>query len=178
MPITLSCACGKSLRVPDKHAGKRVKCPACGAIVAAEPEVFDDFEVVEETAGPTAAPARPRVKAVAEEEPAAPPPPPKAKKKKKKKKTSDAEEGDDWYEQMRANEAWTKRVTRGSAFIVLGLLIVAGVAIAFFRYSEELKEVGGKTVVGMIVFGVVGLAAIGKGVIGLVFGQFLGEDDT
>jgi len=30
MPITVTCSCGKSLKVRDELIGKRVKCPACG----------------------------------------------------------------------------------------------------------------------------------------------------
>src|SRR5688500_8610032 len=30
MPITVTCECGKSLKVKDELIGKRVKCPACG----------------------------------------------------------------------------------------------------------------------------------------------------
>lgn len=29
MPIQVKCSCGKSLAVPDKYAGKRIKCPGC-----------------------------------------------------------------------------------------------------------------------------------------------------
>lgn len=47
MPITFDCPCGKSLRVSDEHAGRRVKCPACGAVVVA-PKPQQQFEVVEE----------------------------------------------------------------------------------------------------------------------------------
>jgi hypothetical protein len=40
MPITFHCACGKALRVQDELGGKRVRCPACQAIVVApEPEL-------------------------------------------------------------------------------------------------------------------------------------------
>ncbi len=46
MPITFDCACGKTLRVPDTHAGKRAKCPACSAVVTV-PEPDPVFEVVE-----------------------------------------------------------------------------------------------------------------------------------
>lgn len=55
MPIAFDCACGKTLRAPDDAAGKRVKCPACSAVLllpAPEPkfEVVSDpepkFEVV------------------------------------------------------------------------------------------------------------------------------------
>ena len=46
MPITLKCPCGKTLRVADENAGRRVKCPACAAVLdAPAPELF--FEVVE-----------------------------------------------------------------------------------------------------------------------------------
>src|SRR5262249_18516041 len=33
MPIKLSCDCGKKLQVKDDLAGKKVKCPGCGAVV-------------------------------------------------------------------------------------------------------------------------------------------------
>jgi len=33
MAITLSCTCGKTLRVPENLAGKKGKCPACGAVL-------------------------------------------------------------------------------------------------------------------------------------------------
>lgn len=34
MPIVIACACGKRLKAPDHLAGKRVKCPACGQMIA------------------------------------------------------------------------------------------------------------------------------------------------
>ena len=34
MPIAVTCTCGKQLRVKDEHAGKKVKCPDCAAVVA------------------------------------------------------------------------------------------------------------------------------------------------
>src|SRR5690348_15327537 len=47
MPITLNCPCGKLLRVADEHAGRRVKCPACGAVI--EPPAPEPvLEIVEE----------------------------------------------------------------------------------------------------------------------------------
>jgi hypothetical protein len=56
MPITFNCSCGKSLRVSDEHAGRRVKCPACNVIgfVPGGPE--PEFEVVEK-APPRQAPS-------------------------------------------------------------------------------------------------------------------------
>jgi hypothetical protein len=67
MPITLNCGCGKILRIPDEHAGKRVKCPACNGILSAAPPqpAMPAFEVVEDEpkqlapARPVAKPARP-----------------------------------------------------------------------------------------------------------------------
>ena len=47
MPLTLNCACGKILRIADEHAGKRVKCPACSAVIASKPPE-PAFEVVED----------------------------------------------------------------------------------------------------------------------------------
>jgi hypothetical protein len=34
MPISIRCACGKTLRVPDTAVGKKVRCPACQASLA------------------------------------------------------------------------------------------------------------------------------------------------
>ncbi len=45
MPIPVTCACGKSLRLKDDLAGKRVRCPGCGgAITVPAPE--DEIEGV------------------------------------------------------------------------------------------------------------------------------------
>jgi hypothetical protein len=57
VPIAFDCTCGKTLRVPDNSAGKRAKCPACGAVVSV-PGPEPEFEIVEEPPEqPTAAPA-------------------------------------------------------------------------------------------------------------------------
>jgi hypothetical protein len=68
MPITFDCACGKTLRVPDEHAGRRAKCPVCNAVVSI-PAPDPVFEIVEE---PEPAPAAPEAAAA----PAATPRPP------------------------------------------------------------------------------------------------------
>lgn len=34
MSIEVQCPCGKSLNAPDDYAGKRVKCPVCGELLA------------------------------------------------------------------------------------------------------------------------------------------------
>jgi hypothetical protein len=35
MPIQVTCSCGKTLQVDEKHRGKKIKCPACGAMAVA-----------------------------------------------------------------------------------------------------------------------------------------------
>jgi hypothetical protein len=71
MPITFNCTCGKTLRVPDAHAGRRAKCPACNAIVPVPaPEKEPEFEIVEETPTPAATSGgKPVTKPVADAEP-------------------------------------------------------------------------------------------------------------
>jgi hypothetical protein len=33
MPITLTCACGRSLRIKDEFAGRKVRCPECQVVL-------------------------------------------------------------------------------------------------------------------------------------------------
>lgn len=48
MPITVTCpTCNARLGAPDNTAGKRVKCPKCGAVIPVPP-ADDGFEVVED----------------------------------------------------------------------------------------------------------------------------------
>jgi len=42
MPISVSCACGAALRVRDEAAGKKAKCPKCGAAVLIPAAEADD----------------------------------------------------------------------------------------------------------------------------------------
>lgn len=44
MPIEFSCMCGRKLRVKDEHAGRKFKCPGCGAATQAPaPKAADDL---------------------------------------------------------------------------------------------------------------------------------------
>lgn len=64
MPITFACACGKTLKVADEHAGKRVKCPACQAVASVPAAAGGDFEIIDDEppkARPVIAKARPVV---------------------------------------------------------------------------------------------------------------------
>jgi hypothetical protein len=44
MPIKFACSCGTQLRVADKDAGRRVKCPKCGDTVTSPSGTEDDDE--------------------------------------------------------------------------------------------------------------------------------------
>src|SRR3954447_22277098 len=45
MAISFTCACGKALKARDEHAGKKTKCPQCGAILAIpSPDLLPDFD--------------------------------------------------------------------------------------------------------------------------------------
>lgn len=52
MPLQIPCPCGKTLKVPDNLAGKKVKCPSCAEIVevpaSPPPPVFDPDVVFDE----------------------------------------------------------------------------------------------------------------------------------
>lgn len=69
MPISFECACGRAFSVGDEYAGKRAKCPRCGAPItvpspAPEPDALSDedkaFQALEDAPDtePSSAPAR------------------------------------------------------------------------------------------------------------------------
>ncbi len=168
MPIALACPCGKNLNVKEELSGKRVKCPGCGGVLAvpaapAEPEpVLEplDEDDEEDAGGP------------AEPDPRAPVRKKKKKKGKKKAKGKTREEVDAEYDQWLQRSRWRKRVFRGSAFVGLGVIIIAGaIYLLVMSDPEYIKPYYG------VILLLVGLAAVGKGLIGLFLGQFLGEDE-
>ena len=179
MPISFNCTCGKAFRAPDEAAGRRTTCPACHAAVtvpARAADGADDFEVLPDEPDPVPAPQPPpRIKAESVPTPD-PAPAPKKKKKKRKARPEEEETGEERLARIRAAEARAVQVFRSIAFIVLGAVIVIGVAICFTVYGKEVKAEGARVVGGLIVFGVMGVAAIVKGLIGLFFGQLLGEE--
>jgi len=90
VPITFDCTCGRSLRVGDENAGRRVKCPACGAIVIVpKPQVEEEepqFEVVEDEPQDT---PRPRKQSKSRDDDDDEPPP------RKKRSYRDDDDDDD-----------------------------------------------------------------------------------
>src|SRR5438128_1768383 len=51
MPIVFHCGCGKGMQAKEEHAGKKVKCSACGAIVAIPRRTGLPKETPKETPG-------------------------------------------------------------------------------------------------------------------------------
>ena len=177
MPITLSCPCGKTLRVGDEHAGKRVKCPACTAVLTA-PKPEADREVVEE------APARPLVAQPAakpmpkEEEdergsygmqPAektAPVPRPKPEFRKRATDDEDDEDTDDeprraaaGLSRASARRSAEKSAQRGVYTVGGALATVVGVGFAVWGNNGEGRGATKLLVAGVIIalFGIVSL---------------------
>lgn len=56
MPVTVTCQCGKQLRIRDEHVGKKVRCPECQTVFTAVAEVEEAGYGVQEE--PPARPAR------------------------------------------------------------------------------------------------------------------------
>jgi hypothetical protein len=166
MPITLPCPCGKSLQVKENLAGKRIKCPGCGGVLAVPAAPADlepvDLEPLDDDApdpadGATASGPRAPVK--------------KKKKRKKRPRAKTREEVDEEFNQWVQKSYWRKRVFRGSAFIVLGLIIVLGACYLLVLHAQDVKPYQS------ILLLLVGVAGIFKGLVGLFFGQFFGEDE-
>jgi hypothetical protein len=45
MPIAVTCDCGRAMRVKDEVAGKKIRCPACSAVLTvSKPEALKDAE--------------------------------------------------------------------------------------------------------------------------------------
>jgi hypothetical protein len=157
MVITLPCACGKSLKVNADLAGRRVKCPACGGVVAVPPPNDD-----------------PGLDLLAEEPDYAAPKMPRERKKKKKKKldpVAERERQREEYERWVMRSYWRRRLMRGLAFIVLGLIVAAGATYLLALHREDVNPVYAA------VFLAMGVIAVAKGGIGIVAGQFFGEDE-
>lgn len=185
MAISFPCACGKTLEVADVMAGERVRCPACRAVSVAPaaapvppPPAEEDagFDVVDEPAADhefVVEPAKPRVKAVAA--PAEPPAKPK-KKKRKRSPVVEEESNRELYERLAAAEARRGRIFRGLAYVVLGAVTTAGAGYILAFHMQDLKESDARAPIGMVVFAIMGLVAVGKGLFSLAFGQMFGDE--
>jgi hypothetical protein len=161
MPITLPCPCGKTLRVKENLVGKRVKCPGCGAVVAVP--------------AAAAAPAPPNAEAPDPERRAAesgPDAPVRRKKKRKKRaRARTREEVDKEYARWLERSYWRKRIFRGSAFIGLGLIVIGGATYLLVWHPQDVQPLHS------VLLLLIGVAGVLKGLVGLFFGRFFGEDE-
>jgi hypothetical protein len=166
MPITVRCACGASLVVPAAEPEGDVE------LLDDEPEVVVGVVKPAGTAPEKAAvAAKPAAAVVGQPQPTAP------KKRKKKKKRPPGEPVDE-VERVKAVEARVQRTVTATLYIVLGVVIVGGAAYMWFAQRENVLEAAGaQGPIGLVVLAVFGLAAVGKGIFGLVFGRFLESDD-
>lgn len=188
MPIQFACSCGKRLKVADESAGKKARCPGCGAALVVPTQEPDeaDFEYVED-------------------DPPAPPAPPEkanpeaggAKRKKSKKKPKSRPPAErrgtlsDMYmeqarEEMRRDElraraagGWGRDEEGG--WTMFGVHLTAGVLS-----GAGLLFVGILAMVGILIFGAEELgprayaAAIictAAGAITLIKSLFFGEEE-
>jgi hypothetical protein len=133
MSIPVNCACGKALNVKDELGGKKIKCPACAAVLAVPApaeEIVEDFDYEDE------APAKPapRAKAAPKAEEKSPFAFDERKKKKKKSKRR-VEEDESGLAAMymadarRQAEKDERRVqgNDGGGLTILGITVTAGV---------------------------------------------------
>lgn len=139
MPIAFACECGKSFSVGDEHAGKRTKCPKCGAALTVPtptaPEMSDEdkaFAALEDAPDyPRPAPRYepsydppPRGPAI----PAAAAAPPKLSKPSKEERKARKERRARPYDPDRG---------RKILYIIGGvLMMVAGGALGFFAIDS------------------------------------------
>lgn len=177
MPITLNCACGRTLRVPDAHAGKRAKCPDCQAILPI-PKAEPEFEVVEDDEPQKLAPKpkraaavvddddddpkpKKKVRAVVEEDDDDEPPP---KKKKKKRQFDDDDDEDD---RPRRKGGGAGSDTAMKLFHIIGgvLMVAGGIACMVFGHQPEHRRPYRIVILGgCLVF--VGIGTIVRGITG------------
>jgi hypothetical protein len=140
MPIPMQCACGKSLKVKDEAAGRKVRCPGCAAILPVPkpeaPKEADDealeFLLAEgrPRAKSSSAPAAPPAhKAEAEERftvkapPARPKPAPLEKKPPKQKRYP--------REDRASQDGWRMPSIVVNPSIISGLAMMGGAVVWF-----------------------------------------------
>ena len=124
--ISVDCSCGKSLRVKDELAGRKVRCPACShplSIPAAQAE-----EVFEEEWDDTPEP---------EEEPAARPVRSAAKKPKGTKAAKGGKRRSQGLFKL------TVKMIFGVLSLLLGVLILGWIGFAFLTGRGELRMLRG-----------------------------------
>jgi hypothetical protein len=87
MAISMSCACGRALRLKDELAGRKIRCPQCSIVLQVpDGDVADDFEAAPDP--PSPATAAIRTSSSYQPAPAPPPRPPEPPKRRKRRRSS------------------------------------------------------------------------------------------
>jgi hypothetical protein len=132
MSITVSCpSCERTLRVPEKLLGQRVKCPACQ-------ETFTASEGGGAPAGVKKSPSGARTA----------PPPEEYEEEAPPRRARDEEDYDDDYNDRprRRRRGGGLKPHRGQAIMIMGILSIVGIAwpilgiIAWVMGNSDLKE--------------------------------------
>ena len=146
MPITIACTgCDKKLKVPDTAAGKKVRCPACKAVVAVpEAEELvepDDFVKPDEESAVAEAPLPKKKKAAWDDDDA------DVKKRKSEDEEDYAFDDDDDEERRRRKKKQKRKrfeedfqdrkprygeAHRGVLIMVLGMVTIVGGCLCAF----------------------------------------------
>ncbi len=175
MPITLNCSCGKTLRVADEHAGKRVKCPVCNAVIA-PPAPEPQFEVVEEPPPRAVATARPKAKPHDEDDEdvgynmetaAKKPDPPRAKPQFRKRADEDDEDDDEHPRRRRLLRAQAGATAGKRIAYILGggVGLAFGIGLAVWAYGGNGRGSTRLMIFGICI-GIVGLVSLFQGITG------------
>jgi hypothetical protein len=170
MSISFACACGKNFTVADEYAGKRTKCPACGAPLtvpapAGEPapqksESEEDAAyraLLEAPEADTASPNRAAPPASHFDQPPPPParptgpPTPTARKPKFRKPSAEEREARKHREPRQHDPERGKRT-----FYVIGgvFLMLLGAGIGFISVNERISIRGGVAGFFMVIGGI------------------------
>jgi hypothetical protein len=136
MPIPMTCACGRSLRVKDEFAGRKAKCPGCGTVLTVPlPEAEREEEALEVLlAEPPPDEAPPRSAVRAEPPPPGPEPRPRAEGPSRRKRLRDEPRDVPNVEKRRRvpavafEEGWFGSVNAG----VAGGLLMMVIAVVWF----------------------------------------------
>ena len=202
MPITFSCGCGRSLKVADELAGKRVRCPACNKAAEVPPADDGGFEVVDDE------PLKPVRATVAKAVPAKAKRPeddfelvdddeeevkPKKKKRRdddederpakrtsqKSKRYDDDDDEDDDRPRKKKRKSQPAEASGGKRLLYIfgGIaIILAGVAVAYFSSQSEGRRVGRGIGLG-VVLAIGGCIGIYRGATGEIGGDEEEDDD-
>lgn len=135
MPITIACGCGRSLKVRDELAGRKVRCPGCSDVLTVP--AADSAAEAESAPLAVGPPPLPPSRSATWDEPR-----PSARSRRRRDEDDDDEDEDDEDRErsrrrarMRAREQSSGGALSGGSVngsIAIGLLMMLGAVIWFF----------------------------------------------